>query len=245
MDEIVLKSFWDELEKISYSMANIERDLARSKGLIQKLKPNVSLMQVGPAAFHGDAVRKVQIPHLRAAALAGQVPEQQAAGIERLLGQVSGKITMPQRTGGAVGQMRGMGLPGAAAVQGKSRKAAEAIMRAHEMDEMARSAKAASNPTFATKMTHTHPDVLLREHNRITTLPEGVKEPVQGLFQNLRGGLEQPVFNQATRGVGGQGLQLTQSPRLSRHARRHISDRMQQLVAEPTFPTIAERMAAQ
>jgi len=245
MVEISYAAFWDELQKIAFSMADIEHTLARSKGMIQKLPTKVPIMQMGPAAFHSGMVHEVQLPALRAAAAAGQVPVAQAEAMANTLGHLSDKITMPQRTGGVVGMLGKMGIPGAKKMPGEAKKATEAIMRAHEMDEMAQSAKAAKNPLFAAKMTHAHPDVLLREHNRVVTLPENIREPVSALHGHVRQFLEQPVFEQATRGVGGEGLQLAQGQRLSRHARRHISDRMQQIVAEPSFPTIAERMAGQ
>jgi len=228
-------------------MADVEHTLARSKGKILHLpmRPSVSIMHRGPAAFSEAASAGLSMPHIKNMALSGQITPEQAAAAEKLLGQVTGKITMPRRTGGVVGLMRGVGMPAARNMPGEARKATEAIIRGHEMNEMAMAARGVKEQRFPLTTGHVHPEVLLREHNQISTLPGGVREPVQGLFGQMRADIEQPLFESATRGVGGQGMQLGQGQRLSRHARRRISDRMQQLVAEPGMPTVAERMAAQ
>lgn len=93
------------------------------------------------------------------------------------------------------------------------RKLLETIMKGHELAET----QVKSVPYMRGFM-HRSPDVILREHNMLTTLPHG-GAPVRNLFRNMRKPFEARAFKEAipqfTYGKG---------QRLSRHARRRMTD---------------------
>jgi hypothetical protein len=117
----------------------------------------------------------------------------------------------------------------------------ESVLAGHEFDELllARYAKAGvPNPIAAFE--HTNPRVVLREHARLATLPQGTAESVRKIFQAMRdkgssGMGEADLLERATRGVGGRpGITYgAEGTRLSRHAQKRVSHRMQELLAVP------------
>jgi hypothetical protein len=228
MDSIRYEAFWDEMQKIGYSIEHIGRTLARSKGLIQKLPPSHSLMAIGPAAYPRTIVGTAG-PSIRAAILSGQIPEVTGKRMLGSLDQIKGKITMPQH-GGAVGYLGRADLP-TQGMTGDAKRATEALVRAHEMDEMGLAAKSpkGGRSLFTAVTGHLHPDVILREHNRLTTLPKDVQQPVQSIFHKMRP-VEGSLLENSTRRGTQLGLNFGRGPRLSRHARRRVSERMERLL---------------
>ena len=101
------------------------------------------------------------------------------------------------------------------AVPDSQKKMLHSIVKGHELDEI----QAGKNPGSAVRYRgHQSPDVILREHNRLTTLPNGF------------GGVKDYV--KAMRGKAGPesndlsyfGINYGESPRLSRHARKRITE---------------------
>lgn len=90
----------------------------------------------------------------------------------------------------------------------------EGVLKGHELDELGARPSASFLP-----FGHRSPDVILREHNRVVTLPSaygGVRR-IMDLVRNFAGA-EAGVLRRATGGKFDYGS----SPRLSRHARRRI-----------------------
>lgn len=100
---------------------------------------------------------------------------------------------------------------------GKQLKMLEAITKGHELSETQ------VRPGMSFKQFgHNSPDVILREHNAVTTLPSGYA-PTAEYMKSLR-----------TRPYGEQeplrqfGIEYGKSPRLSRHARKRITESLEQ-----------------
>lgn len=92
-------------------------------------------------------------------------------------------------------------------------KMLQSMTRGHELDELT----VDPNLTFR-NLGHNSPEVILREHNRLATLPEGYA-PVKQVLQDFRKDLETPRLNQF-------GIDYGNSERLSRHARKRITELM-------------------
>jgi hypothetical protein len=105
------------------------------------------------------------------------------------------------------------------------RKMLEAVTKGHELAE----SQVALNPNMI-GWNHNSPDVILREHNMITTMPKRMG-PVRTLFKTLRKTREaaawKEVFPQFTFGVG---------PRVSRHARKRMLEEYTRVVQEHRAP---------
>lgn len=92
------------------------------------------------------------------------------------------------------------------------RRTLDGVIKGHELDENVVSRRASFLP-----LGHNSPDVLLREHNRVTTLPADHAN-AKGVMQTMRGhmGEEGDVLK-------AYGVNYGDSPRLSRHARKRIT----------------------
>ena len=84
-------------------------------------------------------------------------------------------------------------------------------MKGHELAET----QVAPSNSFA-GFGHRSPDVILREHNMIQTLPKE-NEAVGDTFRSIRALGEAPALKATT------GFQYGQGPRVSRHARKHLT----------------------
>jgi len=217
----MLASFFDELEKIAYSLADMRKVLQLSAKKAIRLPRR--LIPMGPVALPAGATG-AQRAAATASAAAGHISPQQLAATQKLLGETSGKMLVPKKSGGVVGWVKSMGVPEEAVPKGKARMAAESLLRGHELDELALGARKVNLP-YLHKATHVSPDVILRERNRLVTMPESVRGDVADLIAPLRGLSEAPILEKATRTVSGQGLPYAGGPRLSRHARKKISKR--------------------
>jgi hypothetical protein len=96
------------------------------------------------------------------------------------------------------------------------RRTLDGVIKGHELDEVQVPSRMAFQP-----IGHNSPDVMLREHNRVTTLPADHAN-VKGMMQTLRGpgGEEGSVLKE-------YGVNYGDSPRLSRHARKRITGLME------------------
>lgn len=92
-----------------------------------------------------------------------------------------------------------------------NRRALDAVLKGHELAE---TQVKATNSFMG--FGHRSPEVLLREHNMIQTLPKE-NAPVADLMRSMRAPGETTALAQTT------GFQYGQGPRLSRHARKHIT----------------------
>jgi hypothetical protein len=99
----------------------------------------------------------------------------------------------------------------AVAANPSHRRMLDHVVKGHEVAELQ------SRPGLsAVRFGHVSPEVILREHNMLATMPKG-NEPVRKLMQTLRGGgREQEAF------LTPYGLTHGEGQRLSRHARKHI-----------------------
>lgn len=94
------------------------------------------------------------------------------------------------------------------------KKMLNSVFQGHELDELN------TRPGPALRgFGHLSPDVLLREHNRVATMPKE-HENVRKFMQTMRGSTSETDF------LGSHGVDYGNSPRLSRHARRRLSDLM-------------------
>lgn len=114
----------------------------------------------------------------------------------------------------------------------QERYMAEAVGKGHELDELAlgrRAHTSAGSVGYHFSTGHTNPDVILREHNRLATLPEGY-DAVKAMYTRMRrAGIESRLLAAATGGKVHYG----DPTRLSRHARKHIARRQLELVENP------------
>jgi len=224
-------SFFDELQKIAFGPTEMRKVLSLSAK--KALKMPAGQLPVGSVAFPKSIV-PAQRGAVQTALSAGQISPEQASSFLQVARHGEGKMVMPHRSYGVTGQLRDMGMPADLVPRGQSRMATESLMRGHEMDELALGARK-SHLAYAAKATHMSPDVILRERNRLVTMPEKMRSDVAGVMEPLRG-YESPVLEQATRGVSGKGLDYATGPRLSRHARHRVSQKMEEITLRPETP---------
>lgn len=106
------------------------------------------------------------------------------------------------------------GAPIPARPPSDQRQMLEAVVKGHELDETL------VRPALSFKpFGHNSPDVLLREHNRLATLPTA-NSAVRDYMRDLRKNTESPVLAQ-------YGIDFGKSERLSRHARKRITEHME------------------
>jgi hypothetical protein len=111
----------------------------------------------------------------------------------------------------AAGGPRSPSIASSGPQRGADHKMIESILRGHEWDELG-----AKPMTAFRGMGHMSPDVILREHNRVATLPK--EYGAAGSFmKDLRAGRE-------AISLGDYGVDYGNSPRLSRHARKRITE---------------------
>ena len=125
----------------------------------------------------------------------------------------------------------------AVAAEPRQRKMLDAVFKGHENAEM----RATPQMAFAA-YAHRSPEVLLQEHNMVSTLP-GQFAPVRGLMQELRGQRGEATLFKP------YGIEYGQSPRLTRHARKHIAQDIEktfmQDVLKPWVPALNASVAEQ
>jgi len=112
-------------------------------------------------------------------------------------------------------------------LQGQHKKMLEAVVKGHELAEL-QSPLGASMLGFG----HNSPEVMLREHNMVTTLP-AEHAPVKEFLGLARKSRESKMLAQ-------YGVEYGESPRLSRHARKHIASMMEADASKPIRSKLAE-----
>lgn len=125
------------------------------------------------------------------------------------------------------------------AMTGPQHKMLEAVLKGHELAEV----RAPVGHTSMRSAGHMSPEVILQEHNMITTLPPEfapVKETMQAF---RRGGVEDLLLAR-------QGITYGEGQRLSRHARKRITQAMEKradVITElkPHQQRVRDRIAAQ
>lgn len=248
-----ISGFCDELEKIAYDLKAAKKVLQAAKPL--KLPkgstraitlPGTGMADIGSVSPIAAVAKPSLLPrdmHLGRSvaerAISTQVPEALQPEALQQVGDLLSHV-------GGTGQRMGARMPQGAIVRTKTpaqrginqsiqRAGGEAlpamqtpeqhqilnsVLEGHEMDETM-----VPGGLGAKQFGHRSPEVLLREHNRVATLPSG-SEPVRQYMQQLRG------FTGETPALAEVGVQYGQGPRFSRHARRHLTDIMNARAAD-------------
>lgn len=117
----------------------------------------------------------------------------------------------------ATRRMQSMGVPlkDVGQLTPDQHKMFNSIFAGHEMDELA-----VKPATAMLGAGHLSPDVILREHNRLVTMPSSYA-PVKEQMQGMRRFVESPLLETA-------GIQYGEGERLSRHARKRITQMMEE-----------------
>jgi hypothetical protein len=242
---ISYSAFWDELEKVSFNLEEMKRVSQLSK-LRQIRVPHGSVVATGGLRAVPKGSDKLVATALQGLRQSNQIPEASVAASLKLQKQTSGSIISPRR-GGFLGLLHtpeasARGLPSPTNLPPAAKRAAEAVAKGHELDELSLGRRQIS-PAFGAAFGHVSPDVILRERNRLLTLPPGT-EGAKDLFGAMRKGNEGSILELATRRAGAGstprlGLGYTSGPRLSRHARRHVAQRMEEITQSMLPPNIA------
>jgi hypothetical protein len=233
-----MRGFADELTKIAFD----EAQAMRVAGLAKKIQlPGAAARTMSTAMGRAMGMPGMKVPVPLAAvaptrtAIAGGLntvskvtratPAEMPAlrtgfhkafkeqGGDALSGQMGGHIVQAPR---AIGKLRGIAKKGLGknlpTLDPSQNRMMQGVLKGHELDELRVRPNAATAP-----FQHLSPDVIYREHNRLATMPQGY-EPVRSSMQQLRAGREAEALfpKQIQYGAPGQ--------RLSRHARRHLSE---------------------
>lgn len=235
-------ALFDELEKVAYGPKDISKILRLSKRRLIHAPVRSELGQAGPTAFPTGAIREVMASGRRAARMSKdtelypQITKElgQQANIYK---QVGNRVFVPRGGKGGMGHI-GRVVPDVKKIPmtGKQRRAAESVVRGHEMDELLVGRRKGGLQSAMAEHGHMSPDVILRERNRVVTMPKDM-QPVRDAFQTLRKsgprGGEAGLLERATRNthpsgrVLRPGIQFGSGQRLSRHARKRVSALME------------------
>jgi hypothetical protein len=131
---------------------------------------------------------------------------------------------------GSLGNQMGQAAPAFRSIPASQQKMFHAVAKGHELDELS-----VRPSPGALVYGHLSPDVILREHNRIVTLPPG-NEQISAAFRDLRKTREGLDFMP-------DGMQYGQGERLSRHARKRITEgiaRRKSVPAKPPVMTVSD-----
>lgn len=137
-----------------------------------------------------------------------------AQGGEGLANQMGGHIVQSPRSFSGLREAarKGMGRATPVLRNPSQNRMMQGVLKGHELDELRVRPNAGTVP-----FQHFSPDVIYREHNRLATMPQGF-EPVRATMQQIRAGREAEALFPPQIQYGAQGQ------RLSRHARRHLSE---------------------
>lgn len=233
MNSLILAAMVDELVKLAFNEAAASRVLSLAKKLqLPKASKAIYPIPAGSPSFKrtmGDAQS--------AGRLAGIPPEEIAAAVGGAPGmgiaKRKGKTIFPGGTGhmsgllrsrwteakamerGAgpeyTGKLTGQLGPEPAHLPAKHQKMLHAVVKGHELDEAS-----VQGALGAVQLGHRSPDVIFREHNRIMTLPQE-HQPIRDFMKAVRQKHEGDWLFP-------KGLAYGESPRLSRHARRRLTE---------------------
>lgn len=246
MHSVTSTSFFDELTKIALTRRTMQKMLLAAKKK-QIRKGHAAQMGYG-YVLPGRAQRKhvdkavTQLTEMGApaektrAAIEASVAASPARGFSTA---TKGMILTPE-AGDAKrflqqipeGAFPGLGKSLKQVKSPAQRKALEAVIKGHEMAE-SQVKPTASFMGFG----HLSPDVILREHNIIQTLPRGMKRAA-GPLRKMRKGREAAALKEVT------GFEFGKGKRISRHARKHLT-RMMDEAAAPHVKANMEASVAQ
>lgn len=232
-----------KLVKISFNLDDAKKVLTAAKpNVIRRSADVVPGMNMGFAAVGGPK-RMKSLGNAAAGRLTeygGATPEVAKSLVNdtfhRAAGPLKGwapkqtAIMTPQR-GDAASFLKGMGMP-TPPMNAPQRHMLEGVFKGHEMDEAVVQPKG-SFQNFG----HLSPDVILREHNRVRTMPAGF-EPVQQTMGTLRG-----IPGGEASALKPYGVEYGQSARLSRHARRRITNMIEHDTMSAQTPALQQALA--
>lgn len=209
-----LLSFRHELTKLAFGPEQAQRVLSLAK----RIQLPKASGKIQPGLSAGPGYKSLVRGAKSSANLVGMgdMAEQavKASPVARVLKANKGPAIFPgsgsfesQIEKGDVGRL--LGRP--AHVPADQKKMLHAVVKGHELDESSVKARLG-----AAHFGHRSPDVIYREHNRLATLPKG-NEQVKGYMQHLRSQMEGPALMP-------KGMTFGEGPRLSRHARRRLTD---------------------
>jgi len=168
--------------------------------------------------------RGVEEPIARKAV--GSLKKQQATVMGMNPEEWAGKksiIVSPER-GDAKRWLAEKGLPHKRIQTPEQRLMAEGLIKGHEMAE--RAAVKAPKVSFR-GVGHLSPEVILKEHNMLVTMPKALRKKVAPSTQAMR---KMQGESEALRQVTGGGFRFGKSQRLSRHARKRVTELMEKEV---------------
>jgi hypothetical protein len=150
----------------------------------------------------------------------------QIMNTQKVIGVSPGKVRAPKKGDalrffrGTASKMNGVDLGPKVEFTGRQRRMLDGVTKGHEVDETIVKNKAEFMP-----LGHLSPDVILREHNKIVTMPEEF-EPVRRFLRKVRNTLgEAPVAEAHMNNASGpKGFTYGRGQRLSRHARKRMTD---------------------
>lgn len=168
--------------------------------------------------------------------LAAQAQQQTDATVPGRILQQTGKPTIYPGRGSIRDQFNsavGDAFGAPPTVPAEQRKMLHSILKGHELDE-----SSVSSRMGAAQFGHRSPDVIFREHNRVVTLPPGNAQ-VQAFMKHYRDpkipelqAIDiSPRLREST--LFPTNLTYGESPRLSRHARKHLINRAERNVLGP------------
>jgi hypothetical protein len=226
----------DELEKIAFGHSQINKVLSVAKKLqLPKASAKVIPFLSGSPSFKNmirDAGKATK-------GFGKYAPEMKDAFTSAMkehpiksLGAHKAVI-MPGKTGhlgkmmrqSSTGQMLEGSLGKAPQVPAHQQKALHGVLKGHELDEAT-----VPGRIGAAQFGHRSPDVIFREHNRLVTLPkdhEELKSYMRHFRQPMEGAHLFP-----------RGMEYGSSPRLSRHARKHLTNRAERRFVEQSTPAL-------
>lgn len=243
----ILNGFFDEMQKIAFGSAEAKKVLSLVKArqlpkASRRLIPGLSAVQSG-SQIAKDIRRSRKGMH---SALGPELGELAAttvfnAQINSPMGRLSKQNPVPMvfpGRGTPTQQLNRMHHPGMVPlthVPTKQQKMLNAVLKGHELDE-----SSVPGRLGAGQYGHRSPDVIFREHNRLVTLPPG-NEEVQTFMKQVRNprpnANTQTLISQMGLTVPARARESTLFPpqiqygegaRLSRHARRRLTDLAEQ-----------------
>lgn len=223
MDSTTSQSFLDELTKIALTPKTIQKMLmAAKKKQIRK--------GMASGVGYGYSAPKKDVSRDLGKLVSGMGAEgDEAVKVRSALQGVAeasplygwgGKILTPE-AGDATRLFRNVpeeavpGLPKALSKlkSPKQRKALEGVVKGHELAE----SQVKPTTSFG-QYGHRSPDVILREHNMIQTLPKGMKRAAEPMRKLREAGGEAGALREAT------GFEFGKGQRISRHARKRLTE---------------------
>lgn len=224
LNQIIMSSFANELEKIALNLEQMRTASGALRNKIVRGTIDISKTISNPSEPVLALSRKSRgmftlMPSLMKSDASKQMNAYATRiGVKPLIPNVVKKSTIFMGKGGVTGmegEFKNQGVE--LSMKHLNPQNREAVNRIGIMHEGAESqVRPSGHQPFGS---HASPEVLLKEHNMIQTLPSNLK-PAGDVYRNMRGVFQESLaLNQMTGGKFNYG----ESPRLSRHAIRRIS----------------------